>query len=61
MWKEQGLDDMEKEQKIIQNLPSTLRKKLLIEANKMLLSESQIFKNNFSDVRFDGINIKHYK
>ena len=49
MWKEQGLDDMEKEQKIIQNLPSTLRKKLLIEANKMLLSESQIFKNNFSD------------
>jgi hypothetical protein len=37
------------EQIIIQQLSNNLKEKLLLDANKIILKNSPIFKNNFSD------------
>lgn len=41
--------DKEAEDKIIGQLSDALKEDLLIEANKIVLKDSPIFKNNFSD------------
>ncbi|EGR32569.1 hypothetical protein IMG5_077350, partial [Ichthyophthirius multifiliis] len=48
-WKEMQHQNTEKEEKIIDQLSDSLKEKLLIEANKIVLSDCQIFSNNFTD------------
>ncbi|KAL4480343.1 hypothetical protein ABPG74_020859 [Tetrahymena malaccensis] len=47
-WREQAEQDQDQEQNIIDQLSESLKLKLLIEANKIVLKDSPIFKLNFS-------------
>ncbi|KAL4480341.1 hypothetical protein ABPG74_020857 [Tetrahymena malaccensis] len=47
-WREQAETDYEEKQMIIDQLSDSLRQKLLFEANKIVLRDNQIFKQNFS-------------
>ncbi|EAR93587.2 cyclic nucleotide-binding domain protein (macronuclear) [Tetrahymena thermophila SB210] len=47
-WREQAEQDQDQEQSIIDQLSESLKSKLLIEANKIVLKDSPIFKLNFS-------------
>ncbi|KAL4480339.1 hypothetical protein ABPG74_020855 [Tetrahymena malaccensis] len=47
-WREQSEMSQEQEQDTIQKLSESLRSKLLFEANKIVLQDSPIFKQNFS-------------
>ncbi|KAL4505998.1 hypothetical protein ABPG72_013759 [Tetrahymena utriculariae] len=47
-WREQAETDYEEKQAIIDQLSDSLRQKLLFEANKIVLRDNQIFKQNFS-------------
>lgn len=46
---ESTINDNEKEEKIIEMLSEPLKKQLMIEANKIALKDSPIFRNNFTD------------
>lgn len=48
IWRE-NTDDIAAEEQIINQLSDVLRDKLLIEANKIVLIDSPIFRNNFSE------------
>lgn len=48
-WREEGDQDTQKEEEIINQLSQNLKEKLLIEANKIILKESMIFSQYFSD------------
>ncbi|KAL4503286.1 hypothetical protein ABPG72_000892 [Tetrahymena utriculariae] len=50
IWKGTDERNTEQEEKIIETLNSNLRQRLQIEANKLVLSDTPIFKNNFSDI-----------
>ncbi|KAL4455050.1 hypothetical protein ABPG74_006432 [Tetrahymena malaccensis] len=50
IWKGTDERNTEQEEKIIETLNSNLRQRLQIEANKLVLSDTPIFKNNFSDL-----------
>ncbi|KAL4480342.1 hypothetical protein ABPG74_020858 [Tetrahymena malaccensis] len=47
-WREQAETDYEEKQMIIDQLSDSLRSKLLFEANKIVLRDNPIFKQNFS-------------
>ncbi|EWS74975.1 cation channel family protein (macronuclear) [Tetrahymena thermophila SB210] len=47
-WREQAETDYEEKQMIIDQLSDSLRQKLLFEANKIVLRDNPIFKQNFS-------------
>ena len=48
-WREKKSVNSHQEEQIINQLSDQLRNVLMIEANKMILKESPIFSNNFSD------------
>lgn len=48
-WSESQERDEEAEIKIIQSLSDNLKEKLLLEANKIVLKDSPVFSNNFSE------------
>ncbi|EAS00305.2 cation channel family protein (macronuclear) [Tetrahymena thermophila SB210] len=50
IWKGTDERNTEQEENIIEMLNSNLRQRLQIEANKLVLSDTPIFKNNFSDI-----------
>ena len=48
-WEETAELNEEMEDKIINQLSNSLREKLLIESNKLMLKDSPIFSQNFSE------------
>lgn len=48
-WREQSEGDTEEEERIIAQLSDLLKHALAVEGNKIVLKDSSVFKNNFSD------------
>lgn len=48
-WKEENERDQEKEDKILNLLSENLRDNLLVEGKGVVLKQSAIFRDNFSD------------
>ena len=48
-WKEESNKDTEKENTIINQLSDSLKKMLILEANNLVLNDSPVFRDNFSE------------
>ncbi len=48
-WQESIGEDQESEEKIIKSLSEALRVNLMIESNRIVLRDSNVFKKNFSE------------
>ena len=53
-----GPKTIEREQKLLHDLPNSLREEILLESHGKFLREFKIFRNNFSEEFIDRLSLK---